>query len=216
MTPGGCSGGALSSSGGWGDRGTTQPQLPHCTRGGVPCLLHKHTSHGRCGCVRLLGRRNLRGMAPGGCSGEALRSFGGWGCCVRAPGCVPICVVVCILQWGKIHLASASGCGLRSACAAEGACCGCRRGCEVGWVRLRRPAAVCGRLPVCSRLQQPVGWCRLQRLCAACARAVAWDLALSTRDRLGFRAACAAVDALTRGTSNGSAPAATRHADRSE
>ena len=38
------------------------------------------------------------------------------------------------------------------------------------------------------------------RPCASCAGAEAWDLALSTCDRLGFRAACTAVAALTRGT----------------
>ena len=125
----------------------------HCTQGDVTCLLHGHTSDGRCGCTRLLGRRELRGMAPGGRSREALRSFGGWGCCVRALGCAPISVVVCILHGSKIHLANASGCGCRSACAAEGACCGCQERCEAWWARLRRPAAACGKLPVCNRLQ---------------------------------------------------------------
>ena len=94
---------------------------------------------------------------------------------------------------------------------------GCRglRGIAPGGQR-EEAAAACGKQTVCNRLQQPVGLCRLLRLCAACARAAARDLALSARDRPAFRTACAAVDALTRGTSAGRAPAATRHADRSE
>ena len=158
-------------------------------------MLHGHTSDGRCGCARLLGCRGLRGMAPGGRREEALNSFGGWGCCVRALGCAPIHGLVCILQMSKIHLADASGGGFRSACAEEGARCGCQGRCEAWWARLRVPAAAGGKLAVCNGLQQPVGLCRLLRLCAACARAAARDLALSTCDRLGFRAACAAVDA---------------------
>ena len=178
-------------------------------------MMRGHTSDGRCGYARLLGCRGLRGMAPGGRREEALNSCGGWGCCVRALGCAPIHGPVCILQISKTHLADASGGGFRSACAEEGARCGCQGRCEAWWARLRVPAAACGRLAVCNRLQQPVGLCRLLRLCAACARAAARDLALSARDRPAFRTACAAVDALTRGTSTGRAPAATRHADRS-